>query len=200
MAGIGAADLSFLDLYSCFPSAVEIGAESLGLAVDDPRGFTVTGGLPYFGGPGNNYAMHGVTTMMERLRAKPGSFGLCTANGWFTRKQSTGVYSTRPFEGEWRREDPGVIQRQIEALPHPEITHAPEGPAAIETYTVVHTREAYRMGIVIGRDAAGRRFVANTPADPATLADLERVEGVGRKGHVRRSDDGTRNLFTPDPT
>ncbi len=199
MAGIEAKDLAFLDLYSCFPSAVEIGAEALGLSVDDPRGFTVTGGLPYFGGPGNNYAMHGVATMVERLRARPGAFGLCTANGWFLTKQSVGVYSTRPFEGGWKREDPAVIQRRIDALPHPEIVHDPEGPATIETYTVVHTREAYRMGIVIGRDARGRRFVANTPADPATLADLERVEGVGRRGHVRRADDGVHNLFVPEP-
>jgi acetyl-CoA C-acetyltransferase len=198
MAGIAAEDLSFLDLYSCFPSAVEIGAESLGIALDDPRGFTVTGGLPYFGGPGNNYAMHGVATMMQRLREVPGSFGLCTGNGWFLTKQSVGVYSTQPFEGEWRREDPAVIQRRIDALPHPEVTHDPAGRAVVETYTVVHAREAYRMGIVIGRDAAGRRFVANTPADPATLADLERSEGVGRTGLVRRADDGRRNLFIPD--
>lgn len=199
MAGIGTDELSYLDLYSCFPSAVEIGAESLGLALDDPRGFTVTGGLPYFGGPGNNYAMHGVAQMMVKLRAHPQSYGLCTANGWFLTKQSTGVYSTKPVEGQWRREDPAVIQAKINALPHPEIVHAPEGPARIETYTVVDTREAYRMGIVIGRDAQGRRFVANTPADEATLRDLERVEGVGRKGHVRRADDGKRNLFIPDP-
>ena len=200
MAGITPQDLSFLDLYSCFPSAVEIGAESLGLSVDDPRGFTVTGGLPYFGGPGNNYSMHGVATMMQRLRQLPGSFGLCTGNGWFLTKQSVGVYSTQAFEDEWKRQDPSVIQRRIDALPHPQITHAPQGPAVIETYTVVHSRDGYRMGIVIGRDEAGRRFVANTPSDEATLAALEGVEGVGRRGHVRRADDGRRNLFAPDRT
>ena len=198
MAGIGTGDLSYIDLYSCFPSAVEIGAEELGLSLDDPRGFTVTGGLPYAGGPGNNYSMHAVATLMRLLREKPGAFGLSTGNGWFLTKQSVGIYSTRPFEGEWRRQDPAVIQRQIDALPHPAIAEAPDGPATIETYTVVHTRDGYRMGIVIGRDAAGARFVANTPNDEATLKDLERVEGVGRRGHVRRADDGVHNLFLPD--
>lgn len=197
MAGIGAADLDFLDLYSCFPSAVEVGAEELGLSLDDPRGFTVTGGLPYAGGPGNNYAMHGVAAIMDRLRGKPGSWGLATANGWFLTKQSVGVYSTRPFEGAWRREDPGVIQSQINALPHPLVIERPEGAASVETYTVVHTRDAYRMGIVIGRDAEGRRFVANTPRDPAFLAAFEAEEQVGRKGTVRLADDGVHNLFTP---
>ncbi|MHB8528933.1 MAG: acetyl-CoA acetyltransferase [Caulobacteraceae bacterium] len=197
MAGIGIADLGFIDLYSCFPSAVEIGAEELGLAIDDPRGLTVTGGLPYFGGPGNNYAMHSVATMMERLRAAPGSWGLATANGWYLTKQSTGVYSTTAPKEGFRRQSPNVIQSRIDVLPHPEVIERPSGPARIETYTVVHSREGYRMGIVIGRDAQDRRFVANTPADEATLGAMEASEQIGRHGEVRPADDGLHNLFTP---
>ncbi len=112
MAGIGLADLAFIDLYSCFPSAVEIGAEELGLDLDDPRGLTVTGGLPYFGGPGNNYAMHSVATMMQRLRARPGAWGLATANGWYLTKQSTGVYSTTPA-----RPPPSCARTQASSRP-----------------------------------------------------------------------------------
>ena len=197
MAGIGIDDVDMIDLYSCFPAAVEIGAEELGLAIDDPRGLTVTGGLPYFGGPGNNYAMHSVATMVERLRAKPGSWGLATANGWFLTKQSTGVYSTTEPKSAFVREDPAVIQRRIDALPHPEVIDRPTGAAQIETYTVVHSREGYRMGIVIGRDAQGRRFVANTPSDEATLRAMESAEQVGRQGTIRAADDGERNLFVP---
>lgn len=198
MAGITAADLSLIDLYSCFPSAVRIGAEELGLALDDPRGLTVTGGLPYFGGPGNNYALHAIAEMVTRLRERPGAYGLSTANGWFLTKQSVGIYSTKPVEGRWERQSPSVIQAQIDALPHPEIVEKPEGSARIETYTVVHGREGVRMGIVIGRDAQDRRFVAQTPDDPAVLKDLEMREGVGRTGTVGPHPDGVRNLFTPD--
>lgn len=198
MAGITAADLSLIDLYSCFPSAVRIGAEELGLALDDPRGLTVTGGLPYFGGPGNNYALHAIAEMVTRLRERPGAYGLSTANGWFLTKQSVGIYSTKPVEGRWERQAPSVIQAQIDALPHPEIVEKPEGRARIETYTVVHGREGVRMGIVIGRDAQDRRFVAQTPDDPAVLKDLEMREGVGRTGQVGPHPDGVRNLFTPD--
>lgn len=197
MAGVGVADLSFIDLYSCFPSAVQIGAEELGLSLDDPRGFTVTGGLPYFGGPGNNYAMHSVVTMMGLLRAKPGAWGMTTANGWYLTKQSVGVYSTLPPHKPFQREDPAVLQREIDELPHPAITHTPVGEGTIETYTVVHRREGYRMGIVYGRDADGRRFVANTPEDSETLAAMEMTEQIGRKGRVGPHPDGRRNLFTP---
>lgn len=201
MAGVGLDEIDFIDLYSCFPVAVEVAAEELGLALDDPRGLTVTGGLPYAGGPGNNYAMHSIAVMMDKLRAKPGGkplWGLVTANGWFLTKQSVGVYSTTPVEGAWTREDPKVIQQKIDALPHPEFVERPEGPATIETYTVCHSRDGYRIGIVIGRDRQGRRFVANTPTDQATLMDLESREGVGRKGTVRLSEDGKLNIFTPD--
>jgi len=198
MAGIGVEDLDIIDLYSCFPSAVRVGAEELGLTLDDPRGLTITGGLPYFGGPGNDYALHAIAEMVGKLRERPGAWGLTTANGWFLTKQSVGIYSTRPVEGKWEREPPSVIQAKIDALPHPEIVDKPQGPAIIETYTVVHGREGVRMGIVIGRDAQGRRFVAQTPEDPEVLRDLESREGVGRTGVVGPHPDGVRNLFVPD--
>ncbi|MDI1366344.1 MAG: acetyl-CoA acetyltransferase, partial [bacterium] len=88
-------------------------------------------------------------------------------------------------------------QRRVN-LPHPEIIERPEGAAIVETYTVVHAREGVRMGIVIGRDTMGRRFVANTPEDPEVLLDLEAREGVGRTGTVGPHPDGLRNLFVPD--
>jgi acetyl-CoA C-acetyltransferase len=91
-----------------------------------------------------------------------------------------------------------VIQAEIDALPHPPIVERPTGAATIETYTVVHRREGHGRGIVIGRDSAGHRFVANTPEDEATLRGLEAVESVGRTGRVGPTDDGARNLFIPD--
>ncbi len=198
MAGIGLDEIGHIDLYSCFPVAVEVGAKELGLELDDPRGLTVTGGLPYMGGPGNNYAMHSIAVMMERLRQDPGAYGLVTANGWFLTKQSTGIYSTTRPSGPFQRQDPKVIQAQIDALPHPPVIEQPQGAATIEAYTVVHGREGYMMGIVVGRDAEGRRFVAHTPSDAKTLADLEAQESVGRTGVVRQTEDGQRNLFIPD--
>ncbi|HEV2363512.1 MAG TPA: acetyl-CoA acetyltransferase [Caulobacteraceae bacterium] len=197
MAGVGVDDLAFIDLYSCFPSAVEIAAEELGLAIDDRRRLTVTGGLPYFGGPGNNYSMHAVATLMDKLRQRPGAFGLSTANGWYLTKQSVGIYSTTPPEAAFARPNSAALQRQIDVLPHPAIVERPSGEASVETYTVVHRREGYRLGIVIGRDQSGARFVANTPDDEATLAAMERGEQVGRRGQVRRHEDGVRNLFLP---
>jgi hypothetical protein len=48
-----------------------------------------------------------------------------------------------------------------------------------------------------GREADGRRFVANTPRDDATLREMEATEQVGRRGQVCLADDGRRNFFIP---
>lgn len=197
MAGKTPADMALFDIYSCFPSAVQIACAEIGIETSDERQLTVTGGLPYFGGPGNNYSMHGIVSMMDGLRARPGAFGLVTANGWFLTKHAMGVYSTEPVKGAWKRESPKDYQKNIDALSSPEIVREPSGPATIETYTVVHGRDRVRMGIVIGRDANGRRFVANTPDDEATLLDLQGREGVGRPGVASSADGGMKNLFIP---
>src|SRR5260370_5876615 len=102
MAGRGLDDMRFIDLYSCFPSAVEIACQEIGLAEDDPRGLTITGGLPYFGGPGNNYVTPSIFHMKPRLRARPGSFGLVTADGNYPTKNSFRIYSPNPHAGPLR--------------------------------------------------------------------------------------------------
>jgi acetyl-CoA C-acetyltransferase len=197
MANRSPSDMRFIDLYSCFPSAVEIACDEIGLSEDDPRGLTVTGGLPYFGGPGNNYVTHSICEMMRHLRAAPGGFGLVTANGNYVTKHSFGIYSTVPYEGEWQRESPGVLQGELDALPMAPFTETPSGRAKIESYTVMHGKAAPEFSVVFGRlEATGERFIANTPADGATLTDLRDRESLGRGGTVR-SENG-RNTFVPD--
>jgi acetyl-CoA C-acetyltransferase len=194
MAEITLSDCAAFDLYSCFPSAVEIACQELGLAEDDPREFTVTGGLPYFGGPGNNYVMHSIAAMVEWARAHPGQFGLLTANGNYVTKHAVGVYSTTAPAREWSRKEPAILQREIDALPKAPFTETPEGPATVESYAVAHSKSGPELGIIVGRLIANDvRFIANTPGDRATLEDLERRDALGRRGVV--SSASGRNLF-----
>ncbi len=193
MAGLGIGDISFIDLYSCFPSAVEIGCLELGIAEDDPRGLTVTGGIPYFGGPGSNYTMHAIATMVGMLGANPGRFGLCTGNGWYLTKHSMGIYSTTSIEARWEREQPSSHQREIEAVARPAVTETPNGRARIETYTVATDRKGRRFAIIVGRLEDDRRFLAHAPDDTATLDFMMREEMVGRIGIATTTPGG--NLF-----
>ena len=195
MAGKTVADIAAFDLYSCFPIAVELACEELGLAPDDPRGLTLTGGLPYFGGPGNNYAMHGIAEAMTFARQNRGAFALSTANGWYLTKHAMGLYSSAPVEGQWSRRNPAEYQTDIDTLAHPEIIEAPTGTATVETYTVIHDRDRVRMAIIVGRDESGRRFVANTPDDEALYRALESSDPIGRSGVVSHDADTGLNTF-----
>lgn len=183
MAGRPLADLQHLDLYSCFPSALEVACAEIGLAEDDPRGLSLTGGLPFFGGPGNNYVTHAIAHMVRALRAAPGQFGLVTSNGNYLTKHAAGVYSTTPTAGPWRRAPPAALQAELDRLPTVPFTEQPEGPARIETFTVLHGKAGPEHGIVFGRlQATGQRFIALTPPDAATLQRLQDQEALGLPG------------------
>ena len=196
MAGKKVADVAAFDLYSCFPSAVEVAMKEIGIVEDDPRPISVTGGLPFFGGPGNNYVTHSIAEMMNVVRRKPGSFGMVTANGNYLTKHSAGLYSTQPTKGPWRREDPKKFQAELDALPKRRVETRPAGIGTIETYCVTYGKDAPERGYILGRlDASGDRFVAMTPDEPALLADMLTREQLGRKVSV--SDEGGRNVFRP---
>jgi acetyl-CoA C-acetyltransferase len=196
MAGKTIDEIDYFDIYSCFPSAVQIACDELGLAHDDARGLTVTGGLPYFGGPGNNYVMHSIATMMNVLRGNPGKFGLLNANGWFITKHSLGIYSTKPLEEDWRREPPADYQQAILDEIHPAFTESPNGSATIETYTVLHGREGVQRALVIGLLEDGTRFIAETPGDEKTLLQMMDREMLGASGTVTSG--AEKNLFIPN--
>ena len=146
LAGVGVDDLAHVDLYSCFPSAVEIAATEIGLGVERP--LTVTGGLSFAGGPWNNYVMHSIATMADVLRADPGATGLVTANGGFITKHAFGVYSTEPPVQPYRHAEP---QAEVDALPRRELCEEVDGDVSVETWTVMHDRDgAPETGILVG--------------------------------------------------
>lgn len=194
-------DIAHLDLYSCFPSAVQIARDELGLARDDKRPLTVTGGLPFHGGAGNNYVMNSIAAMADRLRSDPGSFGLVTANGGYLTKHAAGIYSTEPTTGPWRREDPSIYQPGIDASPRPPVIEIADGPAVIETWTVTFGRQnTPERGLVIGRlgdgsDPMAPRFLAGTPDDPDLLTTMTMENFIGRSGTVANV--AGMNVFTP---
>jgi acetyl-CoA C-acetyltransferase len=197
MAGLDISQIDHFDLYSCFPCAVQIGSDMLGIARDDPRPLTVTGGLPYHGGPGNNYTMHGIATMVGKLRAGRGTKGLVSGLGWYMTRHSIGIYSTEPKPGTWTRPDPETCQAEIDRAPHPELAMEPSGRATVETYTVLHDRDGQPAnGIVIGRLQDGRRFVANTPEDRCVFEALMTREAIGTAG--KASSANGLNRFEPD--
>jgi acetyl-CoA C-acetyltransferase len=195
MAAISLDDIGAFDIYSCFPSAVQLACQELGLALDDPRGLTVTGGLPYFGGPGNNYVTHSIAEMMNRVRARPGMKGLVTSCGNYVTKEAVGIYAADAPDKPFAPKDPAVYQAALNANKGRTSVEAAEGSAVIETYTVMHDRAGPSFAIVMGLLDDGSRFIANTTEDPELLREMVDRDFMGARGSVASSDG--LNIFTP---
>ncbi len=193
MGGISLEDLTTIDLYSCFPVAVFAVCDGIGLATDDPRGLTVTGGLPFFGGPGNNYSLHAVVESVQRLRETPGGYGLVGANGGHQSKYAVGVYGTRP--AAWRAGSDAELQRRIEAWPRVRLARRADGWARIESCSVSYDRNGTpTAGVVVGRlERTDARFLAEAiDGDDELLAHLLGEQPVGTRVFSRALDVGNR--------
>jgi acetyl-CoA C-acetyltransferase len=195
-SGRGVDDVAHFDLYSCFPSAVQVAMDALGLKGregGDQRPLTVTGGLSFHGGPGNNYVAHSVAAMVEACRADPGSLGLTTGVGWFLTKHSAGLWSTEPPRGGYRRLDPAATQARIDATPRREPSGPWAGPATVEATAVSFDRDGTpTLGVVAALTPDGRRALANCH-DAADLANMTTEEWAGRQ--VQLATDGTTNTL-----
>ncbi len=184
LAGCTIDDVALIDLYSCFPAAVQLGAQSLGLTLD--RQLTRTGGLSFAGGPWNNYVMHAIATLVADLRAEPAELGLVWANGGYATKHSFGVYSTEPPEHGFRHDHP---QAEIDALPRRELAETADaaGPATIEAYTVMHSRDgAPETAISTCLLADGRR-AWGTSTDSGLVTAMCDGEWIGRRVHLDKA-------------
>lgn len=186
--GLSLEELNCFDIYSCFPSAVRVACNAIGLSPLDERGVTVTGGLPFFGGPGNNYALHAIAQMADELRNRGGGSGLVTANGLYLTKHSLGLYSTEPGEGNWGALDSRSLQQQIDNGPQLPLARDTEGKARVETFTVTFDKQGPAKGIVIASNEAGERIIANTADDPEVLEQWLASRPFGEIGKVTVAD------------
>jgi acetyl-CoA C-acetyltransferase len=189
VAGISLDDVATFDLYSCFAIPVFNICDGVGLATDDQRGLTLTGGLPFFGGPGNNYSMHGIAETVNEMRDRPGQFGLVGANGGIMSKYSVGVYSTEP--GDWTADRSAELCDEVAGFPKVALTIAADGPATIETYSVRYDWPV-RTGVIMGRlNSDNSRFLA-TSEDEDLVALLSDDDPLGAAITVRSTVHGNR--------
>lgn len=188
-AGIGIDEIDAFDLYSCFPSSVRLGCDALGLALDDPRGLTVTGGLPYAGGPASGYLTHVIASTYERLRETPGR-ALVTGVGMHMAKHVAAVWSS-PVHAVEAPRDEADLQAEVDAAQSREpLLTSWAGPGTVRAYTVAHGRDgAPAQGLVV-LDTADGRALARVH-DERLLVDAESRELVGATVEV--TTDGTRN-------
>lgn len=194
-AGKAPEDIAHFDLYSCFPIVVSEAKDILGIEKNDPRKMSQTGGLAYFGGPGNNYTMHGIAELVGCLREHPDSFGLAYGNGGWMSKHSVGIYSSQA--SRWKTCDSVALQYTVDSDPKPEIDYEPNGEAIVEAYTINYFQGKPLNSVVIGRlKSSHKRFYAINPFfDGDTLAVAVTGDVVGRTIYVEADPKGNRYAF-----
>ena len=190
LAGVAIDDIDLVDVYSCFPSAVQVAAHELGLPVGDrSRPLTVTGGLTFAGGPWNNYVTHSIATMAEQLVAQPGRTGLITANGGYLTKHSFGVYGTEPPGREFRWED---VQPVVDREPTRTALVDWSGDGRIESWTTPFDRDGKpeKAFLAVRTPQDARVLAVINDAGQAEVTVNEDVAGAS----VRVHPDGSASL------
>jgi acetyl-CoA C-acetyltransferase len=175
IAGLTVADLDFIELYSCFPIAVELYGVELGL----PEGMdlTVTGGMPFAGGPLNNYVLQSTCRMVELLRQSPGSHGLVSSVSGLMTKQSFAVWSAEPAAGGFRFED---VTEAVRAEFAPcDVVDNYSGDARVLGYTVLYRDDQRQRAVVVLELPGGAHTVAWSE-DPALMQAMEQAEYCGK--------------------
>ncbi len=182
-AEISAADLGPIDIYSCFPCAVFAGIDTMQLPARSHGDYTLTGGLSFFGGPGNGYSLHAIAAMVRSLRADGDKPGLITANGGVLTKQAVGVYSSAQPKTAW----PGYAAAGYHAERVP-LIETPEGKGKILTYTRPVIKGVTGDATLIAEMENGTRALAvldaaSIPEGCDILAQIAEIT-VGEKRHI----------------
>ena len=187
-------DIDFLDIYSCFPIAVTSACEALGIEPHS-RALTLTGGLPYFGGPGNNYSMHAIAETVERVRGQRDSSGMVIANGGYLSKHSAGIYSTTAPQ-QWQPITSDPVKQTLSRSTRIAVEEIGAGEVEIETYVAAYQRGVPAIGYVFARQGQTQaRIIAKARSDDAaTLEQLFNSEPIGRPISVAH--ENGENLFT----
>lgn len=199
MANKSIDDMQHIDIYSCFPIAVLAACDALGIdwkeAGKTRPELTVTGGLPFFGGPGNNYSMHAIAEIYQRVIDKPGEYGLVCANGGFMTKESAGIYSTDVCDN-WSPAD-DTAQQKVDAESRETLSYPYNGTAVIETYSLVYKKGTPAVGFCLARASdTGERVVAKASSkDSATLQAMIDQEPIGKSITVETGERGAYFTF-----
>ncbi len=179
LAGMDPTEVAHADLYSCFPASVQIFAEAVGLPAGLP--LTVTGAMPFAGGPLNNYVLQATARMAEVLRADPGSAGLVSCLSGMIGKQAFALWSTEPRAQGFAFADVSEeVAKKIE--PH-EVVGEYAGTAVVAGYTVTYVKDQPVRAFAICDLPDGRRTVVNA-VDPDLLQFLIGEECCGREVSV----------------
>ena len=166
--------LDAYDLYSCFPAAIKMFTKSMGLDSEIPK--TVTGSMPYAGGPLNSFVIHSTVKMIQKIRALEVKYGLITGVSGMMTKQSFCIWG-KEYKEHFIFDD---VTEKAKLNESPiELSNISEGKGEIIGYTIIEGNENAAKAVLYLDDEKKHRKVVSS-MDKNFINLLTEEEWVGK--------------------
>jgi len=167
-------NLNLIDLYSCFPVAVQQFENVLNLNTKTSR--TITGAMPFAGGPLNNYMLHATVQALLKLRSESGHSLITGVSGMMT-KQSFCLWSSE-YQMPFYHAD---VTKKAQQLDKPiPISNAKHGNGIVIGYTVLYEGIKPTLGVFYIEDSQGERKVV-TSEDKTVITSMREEEWIEKE-------------------
>ena len=176
-AGMNASDIDLFELYSCFPVAVDMFAEALGVPAN--RDLSVTGSMAFAGGPYNNYFLQATCRVAELLRSGGGRTALLTCVSGILTKQAVAIWSATPDRRFERFDVTDEVARASQPI---EVREDHHGVGEIAGYTVLHSRDGAPRAVALLETPDGRALASSSTE--SIVESFERDDWIGRRVYV----------------
>ena len=166
--------LDAYDLYSCFPSAVQMFSNALDIKKDEIQ--TLTGSMAFAGGPLNSYVLHSSVEMIKQIRNKIINNGLITGVSGMMTKQSFCIWSSNYKEGFKHKdvtEDAAAIEK---AIP---ISTQLSGVGRIIGFTFFNEKDARKLVIYLDDEYGCRGIISSYNDDQIEF--FKKNDCIGKK-------------------
>ena len=173
-------DVDMYDLYSCFPVAVQMFAKSLNIT--DINQMTITGGMPFAGGPLNSYVLHSTTKLISKIREMNKGIGLVTGVSGMMTKQSYALWSKNPNVDFIHKDFTNEAKTKETPI---EISHITEGNGKIIGYTIINYDSKPKAIMYIDTEDGKRKLI--TSSDKSIIKLMEVKEWVGKKIYFKEN-------------
>jgi len=170
--------IDFYDLYSCFPIAIQMFAKSLQLK--DINNSSITGAMPFAGGPINSFVLHSTVKLISKIRKQQKGTGIITGVSGMMTKQSYALWSKNPIIDFIHKDftnEANFIETPIE------LSNDVNGDGIIIGYTVLK-RNTTKAIIYLNTADNKRKLI--TSSDKTIIELMESEEWVGKKVNFKK--------------
>ena len=171
-------NIDFYDLYSCFPIAIQMFAKSLQLK--DINNSSITGAMPFAGGPINSFVLHSTVKLISKIRKQQKGTGIITGVSGMMTKQSYALWSKNPVIDFIHKD----FTNEANSIEMPvKLSNDVNGDGVIIGYTVL--KKNISKAVIYLNTADNKRKLI-TSSDKSIIESMEKEEWVGKKVNFKK--------------